>query len=69
MKYEIADTKLTVDMGYRGSMDLTIRFIDQNNIDHEQTFEFRVFGEKPTCLTIAKARTEPELLFTMTERD
>jgi hypothetical protein len=60
---------LTVDMGSHGEFDLTIKFTDQNGQTHSQTFEFRVFGEKPTYLTVAKGRKEPEVIFTMTERD
>lgn len=60
---------LTVDMSTHGEFDLTIKFTDQNCITHTQTFEFRVFGEKPTCLTVAKALKDPEVIFRMTERD
>lgn len=60
---------LTIDMGSHGEFDLTIKFTDQNCITHSQTFEFRVAGEKPTCLTVAKARKDSEVIFTMTERD
>jgi hypothetical protein len=60
---------LTIDMGTHGELDLTIKFTDQNCITHQQTFEFRVYGEKPTILTIAKARKEPEEIFRMSDRD
>lgn len=66
MKFDIADNEITIDMGYRGSIDLTIKFTDQNCITHEETFAFRVFGEKPTHLTVARAE---KTIFEMTDRD
>jgi len=66
MKFDLADNEMTIDMGYRGSLDLTITFTDQNCITHSETFRFEVFGEKPTHLTLARAE---KVIFEMTDRD
>jgi len=66
MKFDLADNEMTIDMGYRGSLDLTVKFTDQNCITHERTFEFLVSGEKPTILTVSD---KGKVIFSMTERD
>lgn len=55
-----SDSEMIVDLGYRGTLRLTIKITDQNNIEHQQTFLFNVFGEKPTMLEL---HSESKLLF------
>jgi hypothetical protein len=43
---------LEIDLGYRNDLTLIVRFSDQNNVTHKRIFLLRVFGEKPTTLTL-----------------
>lgn len=58
--------KITIDMGYRGELEITIEFTDQNNITHSRTLELRVFSEKPTCLTIETAGDDGKTIYATT---
>jgi hypothetical protein len=63
------EQNLTVNMGYRGELHFTIVWYDQNSKTHEQTFVFRVYGEKPTYLTVEQAAIEAKEIFRKSERD
>jgi len=64
-KVVLDERELTIDMGYRNDMRIIVHFTDQNNITHEESFMFRVFGEKPTIFEI---RRESELLFSIADQ-
>ena len=51
-KIRLDDKEIEIDMSYRNDLNITVKFMDQNGIEHKRTFLFRVFGEKPTQLTV-----------------
>jgi hypothetical protein len=51
---DFEENEITVDLGYRGELRLVIKFNDQNNNTHRRNFFIRIYGEKPTEITVER---------------
>jgi uncharacterized protein (UPF0333 family) len=51
---DFEENEITVDLGYRGELRLVIKFNDQNNNTHRRNFFIRIYGGKPTEITVER---------------
>jgi len=63
--YDSDEPEVTISLGYRNDVRFRFTFVDQNGIEHEESFMIRVYGEKPTIFEI---RRESQLLFSISEQ-